>query len=421
MRNALLATLLLGPVSAQAAGPTVQQSGVVTPGHVAQWTTNGVVQDGGASTSGSLTNLGLLGAGVPFCINDAPISSSGGYHQLCLGALLNGGAALTYNAYGGAAALPFSFYVNGQWVPFLSLPSIALTSRNIFVGTASNIAAAVPVSGDATITNAGAVTIGSLNGQAVSLAGPLTTAGAYPLALTLTGSTSLTLPTSGTVVELAATQTLTNKSISGTEINSGLVGVTYGGTGLSGASAANGTLLIGNGTGYTLSTLTGTTSNLSVTNAAGSITLAASAKQLPGTATNDAAAAGNLGELISATVLSGSAVSLSNNTAKDVTSISLTAGDWDVWGNVAYVAGGTTIITNAFAWTSQTSATLPTAPNTGAEASWVGSVTGVAPILPAGMQRISLGSTTTVYLSTQAAFTVSTLTAYGYIGARRVR
>ena len=53
-----------------------------------------------------------------------------------------------------------------------------------------------------------------------------------------------------------------------------LVDVVDGGTGLDGSSAANGTLLIGNGSGYTLTTLTAG-EGLDVTNASGSITLSA--------------------------------------------------------------------------------------------------------------------------------------------------
>ena len=54
----------------------------------------------------------------------------------------------------------------------------------------------------------------------------------------------------------------------------GTVGADHGGTGLDGSSAANGTLLIGNGSGYTLTTLTAG-EGLDVTNASGSITLSA--------------------------------------------------------------------------------------------------------------------------------------------------
>jgi hypothetical protein len=49
------------------------------------------------------------------------------------------------------------------------------------------------------------------------------------------------------------------------------VGISYGGTGLT-AAPTNGQLLIGNGTGYTLATITAG-SGISVTNASGSITI----------------------------------------------------------------------------------------------------------------------------------------------------
>ena len=56
--------------------------------------------------------------------------------------------------------------------------------------------------------------------------------------------------------------------------NADIIAPLYGGTGLDGSSAANGELLIGNGSGYALSTLTAGQS-IGITNAAGSITLAA--------------------------------------------------------------------------------------------------------------------------------------------------
>jgi hypothetical protein len=55
----------------------------------------------------------------------------------------------------------------------------------------------------------------------------------------------------------------------------GVIGAAYGGTGVNGVAAANGSLLIGNGSGYTLATLT-QGSGITVTNGAGSITIAAS-------------------------------------------------------------------------------------------------------------------------------------------------
>lgn len=65
-------------------------------------------------------------------------------------------------------------------------------------------------------------------------------------------------------------------SLSGTAVGSGLVGVTYGGTGVDAHAAANGALLIGNGSGFALATLTAGT-NVTITNGAGTIQIAASA------------------------------------------------------------------------------------------------------------------------------------------------
>jgi len=77
-----------------------------------------------------------------------------------------------------------------------------------------------------------------------------------------------------------------------------------------------------------------------------------------GTITNDLAAAGNVGEVVSSFVVIGSPVSLTTNVAANITSISLTAGDWDVQGNVNF-AGTSATITALTGGISVTSATLP--------------------------------------------------------------
>ena len=136
------------------------------------------------------------------------------------------------------------------------------------------------------------------------------------------------------------------------------------------------------------------------------------------------ASTGSLGELISSTVATGSAVSLVTSTAKTVTSISLTAGDWDVWGNVGFIPAASTSITNLTSTISSAANTLPGSPNSGAYFTLPMNATvsgGSGFVLPTGMLRISIASTKTIYLIGQATFTVSTLTAYGFIGARRVR
>lgn len=141
-----------------------------------------------------------------------------------------------------------------------------------------------------------------------------------------------------------------------------------------------------------------------------------------GTTTNNTAAAGSVGEYISANVASGSAVVLTTATTVNVTSISLTAGDWDVSGNVVIAAAATTVATVCQAAISSSTGALPTLPGAGAFNIWQGSFTGAANLaLPTGMTRISLAVTTIIFLVAQATFTTSTAGAYGFIGARRVR
>jgi hypothetical protein len=143
---------------------------------------------------------------------------------------------------------------------------------------------------------------------------------------------------------------------------------------------------------------------------------------IQGTNTNDDAAAGYIGEYISSTVLGGSAVALSSGVDANITSISLTAGDWDVWGTCLTSPAGGTTTSVIIGWVSTTSATLPTFPNNGAvffQATAVPAGNGGGG--PTGVIRLSLSATTTVYLSMRVTFAVSTMGGYGFIGARRVR
>ena len=147
-----------------------------------------------------------------------------------------------------------------------------------------------------------------------------------------------------------------------------------------------------------------------------------------GTSTNDSAAAGFIGQFVTATVATGAAVSLTTDTAADVTSISLTAGDWDVSWVVDFKPGATTSVTSLKSSISLTTATL----NTQAGGSGIGTealtlfdtaanVLGADFSLPGGPVRCSFSSTQTVYLVASAVFSVSTMGAYGTLRARRVR
>lgn len=139
--------------------------------------------------------------------------------------------------------------------------------------------------------------------------------------------------------------------------------------------------------------------------------------QLPATATNDNALVGNVGEFVQSTVLIGSAVALTTNVPANVTSISLTAGDWDVRGLVAFGSTATGL-SGCISGISTVSATLPSV-TAGAYTYIPGALAGM--ILPSGPARISIASTTTVYLIAYSVFTGGTQSAYGGIYARRAR
>ena len=143
---------------------------------------------------------------------------------------------------------------------------------------------------------------------------------------------------------------------------------------------------------------------------------------IPGVTTNSSAPTGYIGEYVESTVALGSAVSLTTGVTANVTSISLTAGDWDVSGVVLMDSAATTNITRVGAGTSSTSATADV---TKGYYSHIHS--GYVPgggqfrAMPLNTSRFSLSGTTTIYLVALANFTVSTCTAYGTISARRVR
>jgi hypothetical protein len=138
-----------------------------------------------------------------------------------------------------------------------------------------------------------------------------------------------------------------------------------------------------------------------------------------GTTTNDNAVAGHVGEYISN---SSTGVSLSTGTAATITSINLPAGDWDVSGAIEFIPNGITTVQQYISSISKTANTLPTVLTENNIQSLIANfTTGSTNILNCGATRISIAFTTTVYLVGRSAFGVSTMTASGFIGARRVR
>lgn len=141
-----------------------------------------------------------------------------------------------------------------------------------------------------------------------------------------------------------------------------------------------------------------------------------------GTTTNDAAAALSVGEYLT-TSSNALATSVTTNTATDLLTLSLTAGDWDVWGTVTYFGNGATVVLLSDAWVSTASATRPVSEFRQSfvfGAAFTPYATGPISI-NAPMTRVSVASTTNVYLQAYSAFTTSTTTAGGAIYARRRR
>ena len=139
---------------------------------------------------------------------------------------------------------------------------------------------------------------------------------------------------------------------------------------------------------------------------------------IPGVAGGGSATAGNVGEIVSQIVPSGSAVSLTTATIADIATISLTPGDWDVWATLAITLSAATVIRG---WIGTLSATDPGAPNSGAYVlSNPPAAFTAAQVFPVGTLSVETGTTATVYLSAEVTFTGSA-SGYGALFARRRR
>lgn len=138
---------------------------------------------------------------------------------------------------------------------------------------------------------------------------------------------------------------------------------------------------------------------------------------IQGNQNGSAYSSGYVGEVLTNST---STTSLSTGTAKSICTLSLTAGDWDVWGTAAFVPGGATTISQLLVGISTSNGTFP-GPTSSAsflQYSWT-FTPGLNQYLPISACQIVIGSTTNVYMTVQASFGVSTLTGNGFIMARR--
>lgn len=169
-------------------------------------------------------------------------------------------------------------------------------------------------------------------------------------------------------------------------------------------------------------TVTGTTTLSGATVLSGGTTLT-------GTTTNDSAAAGIVGQLITSAVASGAAVSGAATTVgKNLTSVSLTAGDWDVSAACNFVGSGITATVYSCGLGTTTDTQLTDAGGGGVGTDPVathgatfGTTLSLTYQVPLAPVRVSLAATTTIYLVAKNTFSAGSYTMYGTLRARRVR
>lgn len=155
-------------------------------------------------------------------------------------------------------------------------------------------------------------------------------------------------------------------------------------------------------------TATGTDTNISLN----IISKGTGRVAIQGTSTNTAAAAGYVGEFMSASNTTASPIVFTASVAKTLQSITLTAGDWDVWGNIYW--SGTTVTGGVVS--------INTTTNTHADLSLAGYINPVVTSANLGIcapqQRFLVSGSTTVYIVGSVSGT-GTLNGSGGIYARR--
>lgn len=143
---------------------------------------------------------------------------------------------------------------------------------------------------------------------------------------------------------------------------------------------------------------------------------------LQGTNTNDAAATGYVGEILTAEITYAARISLVNNTLTTLVTIDVTAGDWDATAVFGFETSGGGVASEYHLEISTTPPpTVVTAPN-------AGGTTGThffysanqGQVFPVGPRQVLINTTTTTYAKTLSTFTFSQ-TAYVFLRIRRMR
>lgn len=141
-----------------------------------------------------------------------------------------------------------------------------------------------------------------------------------------------------------------------------------------------------------------------------------------GTTTNDSAAAGFVGEYVESVISSTTSVPGATTVWANLTSISLTAGDWEVNGVTSLDNTNSATITSVAAAISINSGTTTTDQIDGSnqvDSATPGALAIRSLVIPG--YRISISGTTTVYLKMNVAYTIATPQYRCRISARRMR
>ncbi len=315
----------------------------------------------------------------------------------------------------GSTVLAFGF-ANDAFTGFTN--ALAITG-----GQAAGISGITSTSGTGAWAHTGGFSAtGGINSTAVGNTTPST--GAFTTLSASSGINSTpvgnTTPSTGAFTTLSATSTVSGAGFTSFFASPPPIGSTAANTGAFTTLSASSTV---SGTGFVnrfaspgpIGNTAASTGAFTTLSSTGAFT-PSSTNGIVGTTTNDNANAGSVGEFVTATAL---ASSVSNGVALNAASISLTAGDWDVTGVLRTAPAGTTVIQQSIQGISTTSATL------GAFGTFTldnhALAAGLGGTEPTPVVRLSLASTTTVFLIATISFTTSTCTVDGLIRARRVR
>lgn len=150
----------------------------------------------------------------------------------------------------------------------------------------------------------------------------------------------------------------------------------------------------------------------------GCTTLTASTQLIGhGTSTNDSASAGYIGEYVES--VTGATTVAATTVVSDITSISLTAGDWDV-SYIAYLNVGTSVVAQVSTAVTSTSGNNFTGWVTGDNSVTHTALSGNVSLAVAG-RRFSLSGSTTLYAKSYVDYTGTAGTMTVRLSARRVR